>query len=133
MICLILRILYKSYIYTFWYNFDTDLYPFLETGTSDRCLIVIVQRLRFSGFTPFHISFTVPFNHGNSLDQFGLQNIQSTNWSWESSFKFSRFFKKICGHPIRFGFQAKYVYEKNYITRDIIRHVFPFEPTKVTK
>ena len=79
----------------FWYNFDTDLYPFLETGTSDRCLIVIVQRLRFSGFTPFHISFTVPFNHGNSLDQFGLQNIQSTNWSWEPSFKFSGFFQKI--------------------------------------
>ena len=57
----ITNLIQKSYIYTFWYNFDTDLYPFLETGTSDRCLIVIVQRLRFS----------VSFNHGNSLDQFG--------------------------------------------------------------
>ena len=37
MTCLILRILYK--IYTFWYNFHTVLYQFLETGTSDRTLI----------------------------------------------------------------------------------------------
>ena len=29
-------------IYTVWYNFDTVLYQFLETGTSDRCLIGIV-------------------------------------------------------------------------------------------
>ena len=28
----------KSDIYTFWYNFDTVLYQFLETGTSDRCI-----------------------------------------------------------------------------------------------
>ena len=42
--------LFKSHIYTFWYNFDTVLYQFLETGTSDRCLICIVQNLRFSGF-----------------------------------------------------------------------------------
>ena len=37
-------------IITFWYNFDTVLYQFFETGTSDTCLIYIVQRLRFSGF-----------------------------------------------------------------------------------
>ena len=29
-------------IYTIWYNFDTVLYQFLETGTSDRRLIGIV-------------------------------------------------------------------------------------------
>ena len=29
-------------IYTIWYNFDIVLYQFLETGTSDRCLIGIV-------------------------------------------------------------------------------------------
>ena len=29
-------------IYTIWYNFDTVLYQFLETGTSDRRLIDIV-------------------------------------------------------------------------------------------
>ena len=33
MICLILRFLYKIYIYEFSYNFDTVLYQFLETGT----------------------------------------------------------------------------------------------------
>ena len=57
-------------IYTIWYNFDTVLYQFLETRTSDRCLICIVQRLRFSGFSlyplsfflysPFKVTFTVP-------------------------------------------------------------------------
>ena len=26
----------KSHIHTFWYNFETVLYQFLETGTSDR-------------------------------------------------------------------------------------------------
>ena len=31
-----------SDIYTIWYNFDTVLYQFLETGTSDRRLIGIV-------------------------------------------------------------------------------------------
>jgi len=54
-----------SYIYTFWYNFDTVVCQFLETGTSDRCLIGIVQLLRFSGFSlysipHFHFSCTVP-------------------------------------------------------------------------
>ena len=32
-------------IYTISYNFDTVLYQFLVTGTSDRCLLGIVQRL----------------------------------------------------------------------------------------
>ena len=27
-----------SYIYAFWYDFDTVVCQFLETGTSDRCL-----------------------------------------------------------------------------------------------
>ena len=31
--------------YEFSYNFDSVLYQFLETGTSDRCLICIVQPL----------------------------------------------------------------------------------------
>ena len=63
MICLKLGILYQiSNIYMVWYNNDTDLYKFLETGTSDRCLTCIVQRLRFSfsSYTPFQFSFTVP-------------------------------------------------------------------------
>ena len=44
-------------MYTFWYNFDTVLYKFLETGTSDICLIYIVQLLRFSGFSLYPLSF----------------------------------------------------------------------------
>ena len=32
------------------------LYQFLETGTSDRCLICIVQNLRFSGFSLYPLS-----------------------------------------------------------------------------
>ena len=54
--------------YSFWYNFDTVLYQFLETGTSDRRLICIVQRLRFSGFSlyPFHFSFTVHLRGKNA-------------------------------------------------------------------
>ena len=46
-----------SYISTFWYNFDTVLYQFLETGTSDRCLICIVQLLRFLGFSLYLLLF----------------------------------------------------------------------------
>ena len=56
MICLMLRIL-KSYIYTFWYNFDIVLYQFLETGTSDRCLVCLNQQPRFSGFSLYPLSF----------------------------------------------------------------------------
>ena len=40
-----------SYIYTFWYNLDTILCQFIETGTSVRCLIGIFQLLRISGFS----------------------------------------------------------------------------------
>ena len=64
-ICLILSFYTKLHIYEFSYKFDTVLYQFIETGTSDRCLICIVQCLWFSGFihTPFHFSFTVPLKH----------------------------------------------------------------------
>ena len=34
-----------------------NLCQFLETGTSDRCLLGIVQLLRFSGFTLYSLSF----------------------------------------------------------------------------
>ena len=79
-ICLILLLLYKIvyiYIYEFSYDFDTVLDQFLETGTSDRCLIYIVQRLRLSGFLlyPFHFSFTFP------LIKIKLkQKVSSLNW-----------------------------------------------------
>ena len=54
-----------SYICTFWYNFDTVLCQFLETGTKDECLIGIVQLLRFSGFSLYPLSFFLnsPFKH----------------------------------------------------------------------
>ena len=45
------------HIYEFSYKVDTVLYQFLETGTSDRCLIGIVQLLRFSGFILYPLSF----------------------------------------------------------------------------
>ena len=42
----------ESYIYTFWYNFDTVLYQFLETGTSDRTLICLNQLHEIFRFQP---------------------------------------------------------------------------------
>jgi len=59
MICLILRIYTTSYIYTFWYNFDTVLYQFLETETSNRTLTGLNQLLRFSGFSLYPLSFFI--------------------------------------------------------------------------
>ena len=56
MIFSILRIFYKILLQdTLWYNFDTVLYEFLETGTLDRSLIYIIQ---VSAYTLFHFSFT---------------------------------------------------------------------------
>ena len=54
-------------IYTIWYNFDRVLYQFLETGTSDRRLIGIVQLMRFSGFSLYSLSFFLysPFKIDN--------------------------------------------------------------------
>ena len=43
----------RFHIYEFWYNFDTVLYQFLETGTSDRTLIGRDQLLKCSGFSVF--------------------------------------------------------------------------------
>ena len=59
MICLSLLHLNKVvliYVYDFSYNFDIVLYQFLETGTSDRCLIGTVQNLRFLGFSLYPLS-----------------------------------------------------------------------------
>ena len=51
------------YIYTSWYNFDTVLYQFLKTETSDRWLFGIDQLLRFSGFSLYPLFFLYsPFN-----------------------------------------------------------------------
>ena len=52
-ICKIRSVEYcESYIYTFWYNFNTVLYQFLETGTSDRTLICLNQLLEIFRFQP---------------------------------------------------------------------------------
>ena len=59
MICLILQILYKILHNTFWYNFDTVLYQFLETGISDKCLICLNQLLKISGFSHYPLSFFI--------------------------------------------------------------------------
>jgi len=42
------------HVYEFSYKFDTVLYQFLETGSSDK---YTVQRLRFSGFILYPLSF----------------------------------------------------------------------------
>ena len=63
MICLKLGILYQiSNIYMVWYNNDTDLYKFLETGTSGRTLVCLDQLLKCLGFSLYLLSFffTVP-------------------------------------------------------------------------
>jgi len=73
MICLILRISYKIlHIYVFWYNFDTVLYQFLETGTSDRTLICLNQLLRFSDFSLYPLSFFLysPFKFVNIFNMY---------------------------------------------------------------
>ena len=41
------------------YNFDTVLYQFLETGTSDRTLLGLDQPLKFFGFSLYPISFVL--------------------------------------------------------------------------
>ena len=51
----------------FFTKFDKISYQFLETGTSDRCLVCIVQNLRISGFILYPLLFFLysPFNtHG---------------------------------------------------------------------
>ena len=40
------------YIYRFSYKFDTVLYQFLETGTSDKTLMGLDQLLKYLGFSP---------------------------------------------------------------------------------
>ena len=57
-------------MYTFWYNFDTVLYQFLKTGTSHKCLLCIVQALRFSGVSLYtHFIFPLqPLYRGLRLD-----------------------------------------------------------------
>ena len=41
----------------FWYNFDTVLYQFLETGISDRTLIGLDQLLKFLVFSLYPLPF----------------------------------------------------------------------------
>ena len=56
MICFILQLFTKLHISELLYKFDTALYQFLETETSDRCLICILytpEILRFNPIPPF--------------------------------------------------------------------------------
>ena len=43
--CIIIEFFYPSNEHEFSYNFDAVLYQFLETGTSDRCLIYKENRI----------------------------------------------------------------------------------------
>ena len=62
------------------YVFHTILFLFLETGTSDRCLIGIVQLLRFSGFSapipPFIFPLQSLYIPRPNLLKFGLENLR---------------------------------------------------------
>ena len=94
----------KSYIYTFWYDVDTVLYQFLETGTSDRCLICLNQLLSFSGFSlyplwfflysPFNINkstfgivldgiILIPASTYSNLTQHNVRSLNSVLYGWE--------------------------------------------------
>ena len=59
-----------SSLYAFWYNFDTVLCQYLETGTSDRCFIGLDQLLRFSGFSLCTLLFFLhsPFEYYSLVD-----------------------------------------------------------------
>ena len=60
------------------YKFDTVLYKFLQTGTSDKCLIGIVQLLRFSGFSLYPLSFFLysPVKHFKNPFNFFNKNLK---------------------------------------------------------
>ena len=59
----------KLHKYEFSNKFDTVLCQFLESETSDRCLMCIVQCLRFSGFIPLSFFlYTVPLRTKNDLN-----------------------------------------------------------------
>ena len=116
-ICEIWSVLYYNFytllhIYEFSYTFDTVLYQYLKTGTSDRCLICIVQRLRFSGFIlypPFNFSFIVPLSRNlrpgivlktsfkTRVSRLGLGSCVNMNICYEifSLFLFSIFFESL--------------------------------------
>ena len=47
--------------YVTYNNLDTDLYQFLQTGTSDRTIIGRDQRLKCIGFRLYPLSFYSPF------------------------------------------------------------------------
>ena len=58
--------------------FDTVLYQFLETGTSDRCLIYVSFNAwdsQVSSYPPFHFSFTVPLS----------LSTPTSDWVWAGS------------------------------------------------
>ena len=76
--CIIIEFFYPSNEHEFSYNFDAVLYQFLETGTSDRCFICIVQRLRFLMFhliPPFIFSLQSLYKE-TKLYIFSLQKIK---------------------------------------------------------
>ena len=60
--CGYVALLTSLHVYKFWYNLDTVLYRFLETGTSDRTNIDRDQFLNILGFSlrpSFYLKGTV--------------------------------------------------------------------------
>ena len=89
-ICLILRILYKI-LYKFWYNFNTVLYQFLETGTSDRWLSGIRSTPRILSFQPIPLLFFL-YSHLKDSTLMGLNQLLRFSGFILLSFSFHFFF-----------------------------------------
>ena len=52
---------------------DTDLYQFLDTRTSDRCLLNIVQLLGFLGFSLYPIAYSLTMTKTKDLSKFTVK------------------------------------------------------------
>ena len=79
MICLDLLFLSKLYIYEFAYKFDTVLYKFLETGTSDKTFMGRDQELKWLAFRLYPLSFFLDCP-SNDFSMPYIQVFQAKNW-----------------------------------------------------
>ena len=91
------------------YKFDTVLYQFLESGTSNRCLICIVKPLRFSGFSRYSHSFCLysPFNREDIPKPQWFHLFLSSNFHNHSFFLSS--FIPSCFLPTFFCHKLKFI------------------------
>ena len=115
------RLIYTS----FWYNFETVLYQFLETGTLDRTLTGLDQLLKCSSFNLYPLSFFLysPFTWiiKKNID-FQYKEYQYFQIWLES-------FNKYCSHVKYIDFRIlkisffKYQFIRKYYKYDILRSI----------